>query len=40
MGRLIAGLPATLLVVAAITAIPASIGGDRPPAEILQSELA
>jgi ABC-type antimicrobial peptide transport system permease subunit len=38
--QLIAVVPVTLLAVAALTAIPARIGGRRPPAEILQSELA
>jgi ABC-type antimicrobial peptide transport system permease subunit len=38
--QLIAVVPGTLLAVAALTAIPARIGGRRPRAEILQSELA
>ena len=38
--QLIAVVPATVLVVAVLTAIPASISARRPVAEILQSELA
>jgi putative ABC transport system permease protein len=37
---LIAVVPGILIVVAALTAIPARIGARRPVAEILQSELA
>ena len=37
---LLAVVLGTLLVVAALTAIPARIGARRPVAEILQSELA
>jgi putative ABC transport system permease protein len=36
---LLAVVPATVLVVAALTAIPARLGARRPTAEILQSEL-
>jgi putative ABC transport system permease protein len=35
---LIGVVPGTLLVVAALTAIPARVGARRPVAEILQSE--
>jgi ABC-type antimicrobial peptide transport system permease subunit len=38
--QLLAVVPATVLVVAGLTAIPARIGARRPVAEILQSELA
>jgi ABC-type lipoprotein release transport system permease subunit len=38
--QLLAVVPGTVLVVAALTAIPARIGARRPAAEILQSELA
>ena len=38
--QLLAVLAGTVLVVAALTAAPASIGARRPTAEILQSELA
>jgi putative ABC transport system permease protein len=38
--QLIAVVPGTVLVVAALTAIPARLGGRRPVAEILQSEIA
>jgi hypothetical protein len=38
--QLLAMVPGTVLVVAAITAIPARISARRPVAEILQSELA
>lgn len=38
--QLLAVVPATVLVVAVLTAIPASISARRPVAEILQSELA
>jgi ABC-type lipoprotein release transport system permease subunit len=38
--QLLAVVPGTVLVVAALTAIPARIGARRPVAEILQSELA
>jgi putative ABC transport system permease protein len=37
--QLLAVVPATVLVVAALTAIPARLGARRPPAEILQAEL-
>lgn len=37
--QLLAVVPATVLVVAALTAIPARLGARRPVAEILQSEL-
>jgi hypothetical protein len=32
------GIPATLLAVAALTAIPARIGAERPVADVLRSE--
>ena len=38
--QLLAVVPATAIVVAALTAIPARAGARRPVAEILQSELA
>ena len=38
--QLLAVVPASVLVVAGLTAIPARIGARRPVAEILQSELA
>jgi ABC-type lipoprotein release transport system permease subunit len=38
--QLLAVVPGTVLVVAALTAVPARIGAHRPVAEILQSELA
>ena len=38
--QLLAVVPGTLLVVAALTSIPARLGARRPAAEILQSELA
>jgi ABC-type lipoprotein release transport system permease subunit len=38
--QLLAVVPGTVLVIAALTAIPARIGARRPVAEILQSELA
>jgi putative ABC transport system permease protein len=38
--QLLAVVPGTVLVVAALTAIPARLGARRPAAEILQSELA
>jgi putative ABC transport system permease protein len=38
--QLIAVVPATVLVVAALTAIPARIGARRPAGEILQAERA
>ena len=37
---MLAVVPATALVVASLTAIPARIGARRPVAEILRSELA
>jgi hypothetical protein len=38
--QLLAVVPGTVLLIAALTAIPARISARRPPAEILQSELA
>jgi peptidoglycan/LPS O-acetylase OafA/YrhL len=38
--QLLAVVPVTILVVAALTTIPARLGARRPAAEILQSELA
>jgi ABC-type lipoprotein release transport system permease subunit len=38
--QLLAVVPGTVLVVAALTAVPARIGARRPAAEILRSELA
>jgi putative ABC transport system permease protein len=38
--QLLAVVPSTVLVIAALTAIPARLGARRPVAEILQSELA
>lgn len=38
--QLLAVVPGTVLVIAALTAIPARLGARRPVAEILQSELA
>ena len=38
--QLLAVVPVTVLVVAALTTIPARIGARRPTAEILQAELA
>ena len=38
--QLLAVVPATVLVVAALTTIPARLGARRPTAEILQAELA
>jgi len=38
--QLLAVVPATVLVVAALTAIPARVSARRPAAEILQAELA
>ncbi len=38
--QLLAVVPATVLVVAALTTIPARLGARRPPAETLQGELA
>ena len=38
--QLLAVVPATLLVVALLTTIPARIGARRPAAEILQAEYA
>ncbi len=35
---LLAVIPATLIIVAALTAIPANIGARRPVAEVLRSE--
>jgi putative ABC transport system permease protein len=38
--QLLAVIPVTVLVVAALTTIPARMGGRRPAAEVLQAELA
>ena len=38
--QLLAVVPVTVLVVAALTTIPARLGARRPAAEILQAELA
>jgi putative ABC transport system permease protein len=38
--QLLAVVPATVLVIAVLTAIPARLGGRRPVAEVLRSELA
>ena len=38
--QLLAVVPSAVLVIAALTAVPARIGARRPVAELLQSELA
>jgi hypothetical protein len=38
--QLLAVVPATVLVIAALTAIPARVGARRPAAETLQAEFA
>jgi hypothetical protein len=35
---MVATIPATLLAIAILTAIPARVGADRPVAEVLRSE--